>query len=47
MKPTRAISDEGIVGLLIAAEAAGEGEGEIVDSKGEGKAWRFGGLPIR
>ncbi|GAA5951939.1 hypothetical protein JCM3765_005147 [Sporobolomyces pararoseus] len=48
-KPTKSIppSQQGITELVIAVEAAGEGEGEIVDLKKEGKGWRFGGLPIR
>ncbi|GAA5897054.1 uncharacterized protein JCM6883_006563 [Sporobolomyces salmoneus] len=42
-KPTNTIKDEGVVGLMVAVEAAGEGEGEQLE-KG---IWRFGGLPIR
>lgn len=42
-KPTKAVP-RNQVGLVVAAEAAGEGEGESLEG---GKVWRFGALPIR
>ncbi|GAA5938704.1 uncharacterized protein JCM15063_004842 [Sporobolomyces koalae] len=45
-KPTRSI-DPDWIGLILATEAAGEGEAEVIDEDEMGKAWRFGGLPIR
>ena len=42
-KPTKVVPRDQ-VGLVVAAEAAGEGEGESLEG---GKVWRFGALPIR
>ncbi|GAA6014307.1 hypothetical protein JCM11491_005033 [Sporobolomyces phaffii] len=45
-KPTKALF-AGAAGVVIAAEAAGEGEAERIALASAGEAWRFGGLPIR